>query len=114
MDSKGALSISPVRQSRRVAILAGAVAGRDPGAGVLVGHHRDAASRERIAELAQLAGVPQAEAIAELARTHRMLLWEGGTFLLLLLTVSGALFWYYRRDMRRARGTQAFFAALDA
>ncbi len=22
------------------------------------------------------------------------------------------LFWYYRRDMRRARGTQAFFAAL--
>ncbi len=26
--------------------------------------------------------------------------------------MSGALFWYYRRDIRRARGTQAFFAAL--
>jgi hypothetical protein len=41
-----------------------------------------------------------------------MVFWEGGTFLVLLLTISGALFWYYRRDMQRARGTQAFFAAL--
>src|SRR5690606_32837471 len=52
------------------------------------------------------------EAWAEVQRTERMLFWESGTFLLLLLTVSGMLFWYYRRDMQRARGTQAFFAAL--
>ncbi len=54
----------------------------------------------------------EAELLADQARTHRMVFWEGGTFLLLLMTVSGALFWYYRRDIRRARGTQAFFAAL--
>jgi signal transduction histidine kinase len=82
MDSKGALSVKPVRQSRRVAIPE------------------------------QRAGLPEAEALAELARTQRMLQWESGTFLVLLLTLSGALFWYYRRDMQRARGTQAFFAAL--
>lgn len=111
MDSKGALSVRPVRQSRRVVILAGAwlsvilVLGFWWATIVL-------RQSERIAELSQLTGTPHAEAIAELSRTERMLFWESGTFLFLLLTVSGALFWYYRRDIRRARGTQAFFAAL--
>lgn len=111
MDSKGALSIRPGRQSRRVAILAGVwlvvilVLG-SWWASHLLGQ------AERIAELSLVVGVPHAEAVAELQRTERMLFWESGTFLLLLLTVSGALFWYYRRDMQRARGTQAFFAAL--
>ena len=41
-----------------------------------------------------------------------MLQWESGFFLVLLLTLSAALFWFYWRDMQRARGTQAFFAAL--
>jgi signal transduction histidine kinase len=109
--SKGALSIRPVRQSRRVAILAGvwlavilalgfwwaSIVLRQSG---------------RIAELSEMAGVPAAEVAAEQARTERMLYWESSTFLVLLLTVTGALFWYYRRDIRRARGTQAFFAAL--
>jgi signal transduction histidine kinase len=111
MDSTGALSVRPARQSRRVAILAGAwltvilVLGFWWASIVL---HQS----ERIAELSAMAGVPQAEVLAELRRTERMLFWESGTFLILLLTVSGALFWYYRRDMQRARGTQAFFAAL--
>jgi len=111
VDSKGALSVRPVRQSRRVAILAAAwlavilVLGSWWASIVL----RQA---EDIAELRQDTGTPRAEAIAQLQGTHRMLLWESGTFLLLLLTVSGMLFWYYRRDMQRARGTQAFFAAL--
>ncbi len=111
MDSKGALSVRPGRQSRRVAILAGAwlvvilVLGSWWATIVLK-------QAERIAELSQIAGVPHAEAIAELQKTERMLFWESGTFLVLLLTVSAALFWYYRRDMQRARGTQAFFAAL--
>jgi signal transduction histidine kinase len=111
MDSKGALSVRPARQSRRVAILAAVwlavilVLGFWWASFVL-------AQSERIAELSQLAGIPHAEALAELQRTQRMLSWESGTFLLLLLTLSGALFWYYRRDMQRARGTQAFFAAL--
>jgi signal transduction histidine kinase len=111
MDSKGALSVRPVRQSRRVAILAGAwlvvilVLGFWWATIVL-------RQSEHIAELSQQAGVPHAEAIAELQRTERMLFWESGTFLVLLLLLSAALFWYYRRDMQRARGTQAFFAAL--
>jgi signal transduction histidine kinase len=41
-----------------------------------------------------------------------MVFWEGGTFLVLLMTLSGLLLWFFRRDLRRARGTQAFFAAL--
>ena len=111
MDSKGALSVQPARQSRRVAILAAVWL-----AVILVLGFWWASivlnQSGRIAELSLLAGLPEAEALAELARTQRMLQWESGTFLVLLLTLSGALFWYYRRDMQRARGTQAFFAAL--
>ncbi|MGC4029470.1 MAG: HAMP domain-containing sensor histidine kinase [Steroidobacteraceae bacterium] len=111
MDSTGALSVQPVRQSRRVAILAGVwliiilVLGGWWATIVL-------RQSERIAELSLAVGIPQAEALSELERTQRMLQWESSFFLVLLMTLSGALFWYYRRDMRRARGTQAFFAAL--
>jgi signal transduction histidine kinase len=65
-----------------------------------------------IADLSHRAGIAEALAQAEQARTHRMLFWEWGTFIVLLVFLSGALVWYYRRDMQRARGTQAFFAAL--
>ena len=111
MDSKGRLSVQPARQSRLVAILAGVwlviilVLGFWWGTLLL----RQSA---RIADLSVASGVPQSEAYAELARTQRMLQWESGSFLILLLTLSGALFWFYWRDMQRARGTQAFFAAL--
>jgi signal transduction histidine kinase len=114
MDSKGALSVRPVRQSRRVAILAGVwlmvilVLGFWWATNML-------RQSEQIAELSLHAEIPakQArEAQEQVATTQRMLHWESGAFLLLLMTVSGALFWYYRRDMQRARGTQAFFAAL--
>lgn len=111
MDSKGALSVRPVRQSRRVAILAGAWLVVILALVVWWGWHLLDQS-QRIAELSERAGVSETEVLADQATTHRMVVWEGGTFLLLLLTVSGALFWYYRRDLRRARGTQAFFAAL--
>jgi signal transduction histidine kinase len=114
MDSKGALSIRPVRQSRLVAILASVWLGL-----ILVlvfwwaTNMLDQA--QQIATLSQRADIPEAQARQaqnQVARTQRMLHWEGGTFLVLLLTLSGALFWHYRRDMQRARGTQAFFAAL--
>ncbi len=111
MDSKGALSVRPARQSRRVAILAGlwlAVILVLGGwwATIMLDQAR------RIAELREEIGVPRAEAYIEVEAMERMLFWESGTFLVLLMTVSGMLFWYYRRDMQRARGTQAFFAAL--
>jgi signal transduction histidine kinase len=111
MDSKGALSIKPARQSRRVAILAAVwltvilVLAVWWASFVLQ-------QSTTIFELSGRAGIPESVAIAEQARTHRMLIWEWGTFLVLLLSLSGALFRYYRRDMQRARGTQAFFAAL--
>lgn len=111
MDSKGALSVRPVRQSRRVAILAAVWLVVILALVAWWAYHLLDQST-RIADLSGLAGVSQAEVLAEQAVTHRMVFWEGGTFLLLLLTVSAALFWYYRRDIRRARGTQAFFAAL--
>lgn len=111
MGGTGALSIRPVRQSRLVAILAAVwlvillVLGGWWATIVLK-------QSERIAELSLATGVPQAEAVAELLRTQRMLQWESVFFLAVLLTLTLALSWYYRRDMRRARGTQAFFAAL--
>jgi signal transduction histidine kinase len=111
MDSKGALSVQPFRRSRRVAILAGVWL-----AVILVLGFWWATivlqQSRSIAALQEEMGVPRAEALEGVKRTERMLLWESGTFLLLLMTVSGMLFWYYRRDMQRARGTQAFFAAL--
>jgi signal transduction histidine kinase len=111
MDSKGALSVKPVRQSRRVAILAAVWLTVIL---VLAVWWASFVLRQSaiIFELSGRAGIPYAVALAEKAATQRMLLWEWGTFLVLLLTLSGALFWYYRRDMQRARGTQAFFAAL--
>lgn len=112
MDSKGALSVRPARQSRRVAILSAlwltVILVLGSWWATLVFRQS-----EQIAELSISAGfASQAEAMAELRRYERMLLWESGTFLVLLLTLSAMLFRYYRRDMQRARGTQAFFAAL--
>lgn len=111
MDSKGALSIRPVRQSRRVAVLAGVWLLVILNLVIWWAYHLIEQSA-RIADLSVAAGMSPDQVLAESARTHRMVFWEGGTFLVLLLTISGALFWYYRRDLRRARGTQAFFAAL--
>ncbi|MEN9704985.1 MAG: hypothetical protein RLZZ393_864 [Pseudomonadota bacterium] len=111
MGSKGALSVQPVRQSRVIVLLAGIwlaiiLALGFWWASIVMRQAR------RIAELSLAAGHPASEAVAEVQVTQRMLYWESGTFLLLLLTLSAALFWFYWRDMLRARGTQAFFAAL--
>lgn len=111
MDSKGALSVQPARQSRLVAVLAGVwliiIL-------VLAAWWASIIVRQsgQIAELGLATGVSTAAVNAELAVTHRMVFWELSTFLLLLLTLSAALFWFYWRDMQRARATQAFFAAL--
>lgn len=111
MDGTGALSVRPVRQSRLVALLAGiwlAII-------LALGFWWTSIVREQAREIAQLrqdAGQPAAEVLQAMAITQRMLGWESATFLLLLATLTGALGWLYWRDMLRARGTQAFFAAL--
>jgi signal transduction histidine kinase len=111
MDSKGALSVQPVRQSRLIVVLAGVwlaiiLALGSWWVSVVM------SQAQRIAELRIAGGLSAAQAQAEVQLTQRMLMWESGTFLVLLLTLTGVLFWFYWRDLLRARGTQAFFAAL--
>jgi signal transduction histidine kinase len=111
MDSKGALSVQPARQSRLVAVLAGVwlsiiLVLAAWWASIIV------RQSQQIAELGLATGLSNAAVNAELAGTHRMVFGELSFFLLLLLTLSGALFWFYRREILRARATQAFFAAL--
>jgi signal transduction histidine kinase len=111
MDSRGALSLQQVRQSRLVALLAAIWMTLLL---LLGGWWATIVIRQarRVAELSIAMGASEQAAIADLQQTQRMLFWESSTFLLLLLTLSAALFWFYWRDMLRARGTQAFFAAL--
>lgn len=111
MDRKEALSRQQARQSRLVAALAGVwllmiLALGGWWATIVIRLAR------RVADLSIAAGRSETQALSELQQTQRMLFWESSTFLVLLLTLSAALFWFYWRDMRRARGTQAFFAAL--
>lgn len=66
----------------------------------------------RIAELEKAAGVPLHLTQDQIDRTHRMLYWESGTYVLLLLASSVLVFWLYWRDALRVRGVQAFFASM--
>jgi signal transduction histidine kinase len=66
----------------------------------------------RIEDLQVAAGFAPTAARAEWARTQRMLFWESSTYYLLVLVITGFLFWLYYRDLRRARGIQAFFASV--
>ncbi len=111
MDRKGAVNRQQVRQSRLVAALAGFWLLMIL---LLGGWWATIVIRlaRRVADLSIAVGRSETQALDELQQTQRMLFWESSTFLLLLLTLSAALFWFYWRDMRRARGTQAFFAAL--
>lgn len=45
-------------------------------------------------------------------KTQRMLLWESGTFFVLLLSITALLVWLHWRDMKRAKSIQAFFASV--
>ena len=67
---------------------------------------------KRIAELESQLGIAFSETLSQWERTQRMLFWEGGSFVVLLLGSTSVLFWFYWRDLRRARGVEAFFASL--
>src|SRR5262245_59388079 len=66
----------------------------------------------KIAELQELAGLSASDAHAHWLKTQRMLVWEGGTYIVLLAGVSSALFWFYWRDRRRTAALQAFLASV--
>jgi signal transduction histidine kinase len=66
---------------------------------------------ERIAVLEKASGLLD-EASRSQLRTHRMVFWESLTYFALLTASTGLLIWLYWRDMKRARGVQAFFASM--
>jgi signal transduction histidine kinase len=67
---------------------------------------------QRIVELERTAGLDTFAANAEWETTQRMLAWEGGTLLVLLIGLSIALVWLYLRDQRRTHALRAFFASV--
>ena len=66
----------------------------------------------QISELQSFAGSTDSAVAAQWASTRRRVVGESVVFLLLLLAVSALLAWLYWRESRRARGMQAFFAAV--
>lgn len=66
----------------------------------------------KIEELQQIVAQDVSAGHAQWRITQRMLVWEGGTLLVLLTGLSVALLWLYLRDQRRTRASQAFFASV--
>ena len=67
---------------------------------------------QKIVELQRVAGLNDTVAEERWHATQRMLVWEGGTLLLLLTGLSIALVWLYLRDQRRTNSLRAFFASV--
>jgi signal transduction histidine kinase len=63
----------------------------------------------RIAELERTAGLSTSESWE---RTQRMIFWEGGAFVVLLLASTALLVYLYWREAQRAKALQAFFASV--
>ena len=108
---QGSLSVMPARRARLIAALAALwiVLVMVLGAGwvaLVISQAR------QISELQSFAGSTDNAVAAQWASTRRRVVGESAVFLLLLLAVSALLAWLYWRENRRARGMQAFFAAV--
>lgn len=57
-------------------------------------------------------GVTSTIAGLSVGQTRRMVVWESGTFLVLLVACTVLLFVFYWRDSKRSRALQAFFASV--
>ena len=66
----------------------------------------------KIAGLEEQLGVANAATEGQWLRTQRMILWEGSTFFATLLLSLALVTHLYRRDSKRARSLQAFFASV--
>ena len=108
---QGSLSVMPARRARLIALLASLwillVMVLGAGWAVLVINQA-----RQISELQALTGSADSMVAAQWASTRRRIVGESAVFLLLLLAVSALLAWLYWRENRRARGMQAFFAAV--
>ena len=108
---QGSLSVMPARRARLIAALAAlwivlvVVLGAGWVALVI-------SQARQISELQSLAGSTDTAVAAQWASTHRRIVGESAVFFLLLLAVSALLAWLYWRENWRARGMQAFFAAV--
>ncbi len=108
---QGSLSVMPERRARLIAALAALwiVLVLVLGAGwvaLVISQAR------QISELQSLTGSADSAVAAQWASTHRRVVGESAVFFLLLLAVSALLAWLYWRESWRARGMQAFFAAV--
>ena len=108
---QGSLSVMPARRARLIAVLAAfwILLVLSLGAWWVTFFVRQA---RLIAELQRITGRTDSAVAAQWARTRLMLIGESSVFLVLLLAVSALLAWLYMRESRRARGMQAFFAAV--
>ena len=108
---EGTLSVMPARRARLVAILASLwiLLVMILGAGWVALVMSQA---RQISALQALTGSAYSLVDAQWASTRRRIIGESVVFLLLLLAVSALLAWFYWRESRRARGMQAFFAAV--
>jgi len=108
---QGQLSVMPARRARWLAALAGVWILLVLSLGVwwVVFFVRQA---RLIAALESLAGHTASAVAQQWSNTRLMLIGEASVFLGLLLAVSMLLAWMYMRENRRARGMQAFFAAV--
>lgn len=108
---QGGLSVVPTRKARVVIALALVWLGSllALGAWWALFALRQA---DRIATLESEHGLVNPAHDGQWARTHQMLWWEGGTFLLLLILLTAVLAWLYSRDHLRTRALQAFFASV--
>jgi signal transduction histidine kinase len=109
MTGKGALSIAPQRRMRWMllihllwtALLMGIV---------LWWRSILLSQAETISQLEERFSI--AEGSRAFIVTQRMLWWESTTATVILLSLSGLIFWLYWRDSKRARSLQAFFASV--
>ena len=108
---QGSLSVMPARRARLIAALAALwiVLVLALGGWWVTFFVRQA---RLIAELQSITGRTNSAVAEQWARTRLMLIGESSVFLILLLAVSALLAWFYMRESRRARGMQAFFAAV--
>ena len=108
---QGSLSVMPARRARLITALAALwiVLVLSLGAWWVTLVIRQA---RQIGELQSLTGSADSAVAAQWASTRRMVVGESSLFLLLLLAVTAVLAWLYWRESRRARGMQAFFAAV--
>jgi len=108
---QGSLSVMPARRARLIAALASLwiLLVMILGAGWVVLVINQA---RQISELQALTGSADSMVAAQWASTRRRIVGESAVFLLLLLAVTALLAWLYWRESRRARGMQAFFAAV--